>query len=207
MKNSYVESLVEKSGEIKPNGVWPPFIIMSLSTHSFESINNNQNIEMKSDTHNRCVLFVPERVEQIHCFAIAVAAHDDMPNLVDHTAQFQCRRLAAEVLVLKVLRVRNQITGITHCRQEKKKIKFNFCAETPVGFILCLFIARRCKENNQQSRKLIVPTNMSPTCVSVNRVGIIRLSMHVKNTAFGWNESDRWGKQQTDEREWICAEK
>lgn len=28
---------------------------------------------------------------------------------------------------------------------------------------------------------------MSPTCVSVNLVGIILLSIHVKNTAFGWS--------------------
>lgn len=32
---------------------------------------------------------------------------------------------------------------------------------------------------------------MSPTLVSVNLVGIILLSIHVKKTAFGWNETKR----------------
>lgn len=38
---------------------------------------------------------------------------------------------------------------------------------------------------------LNVPTNMSPTFVSVNLVGIIRESMHVKNTAFGCDKSKK----------------
>lgn len=45
--------------------------------------------------------------------------------------------------------------------------------------------------SKELSEKLHLPTNMSPTCVSVNLVGIIRLSMHVKNTALGWKTREK----------------
>lgn len=109
---------------------------------------------------------IAQRVQQIHGLAVAVPANDNVPDVVDHAAQLQSGRLAAEVLVLEVLCMRYQIAGVTHWKGEGEHL-YQALSYGAVFDFRCL------------------PTNMSPTCISVNRVGIIRLSMHVKNTAFG----------------------
>lgn len=53
-------------------------------------------------------------MQQIHCLAIAVSAHDDVPNLIDHTAELQTSRLARVILVLEELTMRHKVSRISY---------------------------------------------------------------------------------------------
>lgn len=74
-----------------------------------------KRIERKVDrTHLGCKVGITQLVEQVHGLTVAVAADYDVPDVIHHAAQLQCRRLTAEVLVLKVLGMWYQISSITH---------------------------------------------------------------------------------------------
>jgi hypothetical protein len=53
-------------------------------------------------------------MQQVHSLTITVAAHYNVPYVVDHTAQLQSGRFTAKVLVLEVLCVWYQIASISN---------------------------------------------------------------------------------------------
>lgn len=66
------------------------------------------------EIYKRGKLFIPELIQQVHCFAIAMSTNDDMTDVINDTAQLQGSRLAAEIFVLKVMGVWYDVSGISH---------------------------------------------------------------------------------------------
>lgn len=106
-------------------------------------------------------------MQQIHGFAVAVPADDDVADVVHHAAKFKPSRLAREVFVLKELAVGHQVPGISYHKHVSdvgvtaKRIRLLNCIQQLVGNI----------DSFEQTH--------------VNLVGIIRESIQVKKTAFG----------------------
>lgn len=88
-----------------------------------------------------------------------MSAHYNVSDVVYDATQFQSGRFVCVLLVSEMLGMGNNVSSISHYN----KTPFS-CANI---FLLHL------------------PINMSPTFVCVNLVGIIRLSIQVKNTALG----------------------
>lgn len=58
--------------------------------------------------------FIAQRVQQVHGLAIAVATNDDVPDIVDDTAQLEGGRFAAKVVVLEMARIGDHVARVSH---------------------------------------------------------------------------------------------
>jgi len=62
----------------------------------------------------RSEIRISQLVQKVHCLAVAVSANYYVSNVVHHASELQSCRFAAEVLVLEVLGMGNQIASISH---------------------------------------------------------------------------------------------
>lgn len=93
----------------------------------------------------------------------------DVSDVIDNAPQFKSCRLISMILIKKMTAMRNHISSISNCKHTMQ-------------------IHHLHKLGNDRAYTSYTPTNISPTFVSVNLVGIILLSIQVKKTALGWKQ-------------------
>lgn len=53
-----------------------------------------------------------------------MSAHDNMSYIIHYAAQLKSRRFTAEIFVLEMLWMRNQIPRISHCKIERIVLRY-----------------------------------------------------------------------------------